>query len=82
MLSAEEPASNDQAPGPIIARVSEASSLGSNLVFDQVLRMVGVGPAWACATRPGSDRFFREEWIIDISRSRNYVCGSQEVRSS
>jgi hypothetical protein len=47
---------------------SEASSLGSNLVFDQVLRMVGVGPAWACATRPGSDRFFREEWIIDIKQ--------------
>jgi hypothetical protein len=26
---------------------SEASSLGSNLVFDHVWRMVGVGPAWA-----------------------------------
>jgi len=46
MLSAEEPVSNDQAPGPIIARV-RSQQFGSNLVFDHVWRMVGVGPAWA-----------------------------------
>ena len=70
MLSAEEPASNDQAPGPIIARV-RSQQLG---VQSRLRSRVADGWSWACmgpATRPGSDRFFREEWIIDIKQESN-----------
>jgi hypothetical protein len=62
---------------------SEASSLGSNLVFDQ---SVADGWSWACMgpLRPDlapTDSFVRNGSSVS-SRSRTYVCGSQEVRSS
>ena len=82
MLSAEEPASNDQAPGPIIARV-RSQQLG---VQSRLRSRVADGWSWACMgpLRPDlapTDSFVRNGSSIS-SRSRNYVCGSQEVRCS
>ena len=71
MLSAEEPASNDQAPGPIIARVRSQQLGVQSRLRSKCGGWLELGLHGPAATRPGSDRFFREEWIIGIKQESN-----------